>query len=256
MERRRVAAGFLGKIEAVAATASRRSDKFTASECACRPSGQTRLVAFLSPPSSAIMRIIAGKYRRKQLAAASGLTTRPLTDRVKERLFQRLEPFDHERILDMFAGTGTIGLEAISRGAASAVFIERDHKAFDLLKQNIADLGLSSETLCWRTDALRCSYRPKGRDELLPFDRIFCDPPYPMAAQIRPGGSLYRALDRLARADIAAPGAEVILRVPTRKEIEIPSIWRSTLLMEVGGMAIHQLMRADAEDGEGKDNSE
>lgn len=195
------------------------------------------------------MRIIAGKFRRKQLAAASGQTTRPLTDRAKERLFQRLEPFDRQRILDLFAGTGTIGLEAISRGASSAVFIERDHKAFDLLKQNVSAVGLSSQTLCWRTDALRCSYRPKGRDELHPYDRIFCDPPYAMVEQIRPGAALYRALARLARPGIAAADAEIILRVPIRREIEIPSAWRSGLLMEVGGMAIHQLVRADADEG-------
>src|ERR687895_355607 len=100
------------------------------------------------------MRIIAGRFRRRQLAAAPGTTTRPLTDRVKEHLFQRLGAFDGERVLDVFAGTGTIGLEALSRGARTAVFVERDHKAFELLRKNVAALGVTDETLCWRADVL------------------------------------------------------------------------------------------------------
>lgn len=193
------------------------------------------------------MRIIAGRFRRKRLIAARGQTTRPLTDRAKERLFQRLEPFDHERVLDLFAGTGTIGLEALSRGAASAVFIERDHSAFALLKQNVAAVGIASQSLCWRTDVLRCSFRPNGRNELLPYDRIFCDPPYAMADQIRPGTAIYRAMTRLARPEISANGAQIILRVPLRQEIETPTVWQASRLMDVGGMAIYELVRAEAE---------
>ena len=200
------------------------------------------------------MRIIAGRFRRTRLLAAPGETTRPLTDRVKERLFQRLDPyegptsFEGQRVLDMFAGTGTIGLEALSRGAAHAVFIERDHKAFTLLRQNVEAVRMNAETLCWRADALRCSFRPAGRDELIPYDRIFCDPPYAIAEQIRPGTPLFRAIERLARDDVSTPEVELILRIPALQEITIPDAWNSSLLLRVGGMAIHSLRRADGED--------
>jgi 16S rRNA (guanine966-N2)-methyltransferase len=189
------------------------------------------------------MRIIAGRFRRRQLAAAPGTTTRPLTDRVKEHLFQRLGSFDRERVLDVFAGTGTIGLEALSRGAASAVFVERDHKAFELLRKNVATLGVMDETLCWRADVLRCSFRPKGRDEFLPYDRIFFDPPYAIADQVREGTPLYRSLQRLGREGVAADGAELVLRVPIRQEVTVPPVWRLDELLTLGGMAIHRLRK-------------
>lgn len=200
------------------------------------------------------MRIIAGRFRRKKLVAAPGKTTRPLTDRVKERLFERLGEFEGQRVLDMFAGTGTIGLEALSRGARHAVFIERDHKAFDLLQRNVDSVRMTEETLCWRTDALRCSFRPRGRSELIPYDRVFCDPPYAIAHQIRPGTLLFRAIERLARPDVSAVGVELILRVPVHQEIEIPWVWHSTTLMRVGGMAIYLLRRA--EEWQGRDAEE
>ncbi|HEX6984789.1 MAG TPA: 16S rRNA (guanine(966)-N(2))-methyltransferase RsmD [Planctomycetaceae bacterium] len=190
------------------------------------------------------MRIIAGRFRRRKLAAAPGTTTRPLTDRVKEQLFQRLGPFDGERVLDVFAGTGTIGLEALSRGAASAVFIERDHKAFELLRRNVEALGVGDETFCWRSDVFRCSFRPKGRDDLLPFDRVFFDPPYAIADKIRPGTPLFKALERLARPGVTADGAELVLRVPVRQGVVIPEVWRLDESLTMGGMAIHRLRRA------------
>lgn len=189
------------------------------------------------------MRIIAGRFRRRKLAAAPGTTTRPLTDRVKEHLFQRLGAFDGERVLDVFAGTGTIGLEALSRGAETAVFIERDHKAFELLQQNVAMLDVAEEVFCWRVDVLRCSFRPKGREELLPYDRIFFDPPYAIADQVRLGTPLYKALERLGRDGVAAEGAELILRVPVRQEVAVPPIWGLDELLKMGGMAIHRLRK-------------
>ncbi len=195
------------------------------------------------------MRIIAGRFRRRRLASAPGSTTRPLTDRVKEHLFQRLGPFDSERILDVFAGTGTIGLEALSRGAASAVFIERDHKAFGLLRQNVAMLGAEHETFCWRADVLRCSFRPKGYEAFLPYDRIFFDPPYAIAETLRPGTPLFKALQRLARPDVSAPGVELIVRVPLRQPIALPSNWTTAERLEMGGMAIHRLRRSESAAG-------
>ena len=84
------------------------------------------------------MRIVAGKYRRRKLAAKQGTTTRPITDRVKVALFARLQNrLEGARVADIFSGTGTLGLEALSRGAASVVFIENDHRAWELLRENV-----------------------------------------------------------------------------------------------------------------------
>ena len=202
------------------------------------------------------MRIIAGRYRRRQLAAAPGTTTRPLTDRAKEHLFQLLGDFTGQRVADVFSGTGTIGLEALSRGADTAVFIERDHKAFALLRRNVATLGVERETFCWRADVLRCSFRPKGQDDFLPYDRIFFDPPYAIADQVRAGTPLYKSLERLGRDGISAEGAELILRVPTRQDVTVPEVWQLDELLTLGGMAIHRLRKGGAteeadEPGEG-----
>lgn len=192
------------------------------------------------------MRIIAGRYRRRQLAAAPGTTTRPLTDRAKEHLFQLLGDFTGQRVADVFSGTGTIGLEALSRGAETAVFIERDHKAFALLRRNVATLGVERETFCWRADVLRCSFRPKGQDEFLPYDRIFFDPPYAIADQVQVGTPLYKSLERLGRDGVSAERAELILRVPTRQEVTVPGVWVLDELLTLGGMAIHRLRKGGA----------
>ena len=197
------------------------------------------------------MRIIAGRFRRRQLAAAPGDTTRPLTDRAKEHLFERLGTFDDQRVLDVFAGTGTIGLEAMSRGAVAAVFVERDHRAFELLCHNVRTLGVQDDAFCWRADVLRCSFRPKGRPELLPFDRIFFDPPYPITDQLRPGTPLFRALLRLTRPDVAADGAELILRTPLRQAIVVPDGWRPHRDMTLGGMSITRYLRDSPGRGDG-----
>ena len=90
-----------------------------------------------------VVRIIAGEFRRRKLLASPGLTTRPITDRVKETLFERIgDELVDRKVADVFAGTGSLGLEALSRGAKSVVFIESDRRAFELLEQNVATLGV------------------------------------------------------------------------------------------------------------------
>ena len=116
------------------------------------------------------MRIIAGEFRRRRLLTNPGLTTRPITDRAKEILFERIQDLIVDsRIADIFAGTGSLGFEALSRGARSVVFLENDKRAFDLLEQNVTALGVEDRILCWRTDALNSSFHPKGVDDFLPF---------------------------------------------------------------------------------------
>jgi 16S rRNA (guanine966-N2)-methyltransferase len=173
------------------------------------------------------VRIIAGRFRRRRLLANPGLTTRPITDFVKETVFSRLgDQISGTRVADVFAGTGTIGLEALSRGAASVVFFEKDSKAVELLKRNVATLGADSECLCWRTDILRCSFRPKGAAaRFLPYDLIFFDPPFAMMEDLLPGSELFRVLKQFGREDVSSPQARLVLRTPRRPEFECPSVW-------------------------------
>lgn len=173
------------------------------------------------------MRIIAGRYRRRKLMANPGLTTRPITDFVKETIFGRLEDeLIGKKVADIFSGTGTIGFEALSRGATSVVFLEKDGTAFELLKRNVAALGVEADCLCWKTDIFRCSFRPKGDGpRFLPFDWIFFDPPFEMIEGLKPGAEIFRALRQLSREDISSPDARLVLRTPARVEFQMPPIW-------------------------------
>lgn len=191
------------------------------------------------------MRIIAGRLRRRRLLTRGGLVTRPITDRVKETLFARLEPtFAGPRVADVFAGTGTLGLEALSRGARSVVFIEQDRESAELLRRNVEALGVTDEVLCWQTDALRSSYRPQGVDPFLPYDLIFFDPPYRLVPTLRDGSPLFRALQRLARPDVSSPAARLVFRVPEQADFDMPSVWRPEWSLPMSSMEIHVYTKA------------
>lgn len=175
------------------------------------------------------MRIIAGRFRRRKLLANPGMTTRPITDFVKESLFTRLGDWlEGGRVADIFSGTGTIGLEALSRGAASVVFIEKDLKAFELLKRNVTSLGEEAQAacLCWNADIFRCSFRPKGNvEKFVPFDWLFFDPPFAMIDELSPESELFRVLKQLAREDVSSPDARLVLRTPEQAQFVIPDVW-------------------------------
>lgn len=170
-----------------------------------------------------------------------GQTTRPITDRVKECLFERMEArCVGSRIADIFAGTGTIGLEAMSRGGTSAVFIEKDRKAVELLRSNIEMLGCQDESLVWPADVWRCSFRPKGRraEQFSPYDLMFCDPPYKMIPSLVADSPLWLALRRLARGDVSTPNATLILRAPERARFELPDDWEPEWDLSLSNMVI------------------
>ena len=149
------------------------------------------------------MRIIAGRWRGTRLTAVGkgdpGAHLRPTPDRVRESLFSMLTHMgviDDARVLDLFAGTGALGLEALSRGAASAVFVENGRAGQRLIAENIAMLGAKDQTQVMRTDATRLDAWAHA-----PFDLVFLDPPY--------GKSMgQRALE--AARDWIAPGAVVV----------------------------------------------
>lgn len=123
------------------------------------------------------MRIIGGKYKRKLLKAPKGSATRPTLDRVRESIFNLLfsrVDLVGARILDLFAGTGSLGLEAMSRGATSATFIERQSKVLAFARTNATSLGIDRQVWFFSADAVKYIERYKGP----PFDVIFADPPY------------------------------------------------------------------------------
>jgi 16S rRNA (guanine966-N2)-methyltransferase len=126
------------------------------------------------------MRIVAGKFRGAGLVAPKGAATRPTSDKVRQALFNVLEhgspglEFEGARVLDLFAGSGALGLEALSRGARFCLFVEDSAEARAAIRRNVEALGLTGVTKIWRRDATRLG--PAGRIE--PFGLIFCDPPY------------------------------------------------------------------------------
>ncbi len=126
------------------------------------------------------MRIVAGKYKAQAIEAPKGLATRPTLDRVRQALFNVLEhgpaqvDFEGARVLDLFAGSGALGLEALSRGARFALFVDDQAAARAAIRRNVEALGLTGTTKIWRRDATKLG--EAGR--LTPFDLVFCDPPH------------------------------------------------------------------------------
>jgi 16S rRNA (guanine966-N2)-methyltransferase len=117
------------------------------------------------------MRIIAGTHRSRQIAAPKGRDTRPTSDRVRENAFNLIGPVDGADVLDLFAGSGALGLEALSRGAGSATFVESDREACRTINMNLDTLGLRAIVLC--QDVLRMVAGDRRR-----YDLVLCDPPY------------------------------------------------------------------------------
>jgi 16S rRNA (guanine966-N2)-methyltransferase len=185
------------------------------------------------------MRIIAGRLRHRKLLSSPGNTTRPIIDRAKVMLFDRIrDRLPQARVADLFSGTGTLGLEALSRGAQSVVFVERDHRAYALLRQNVAALGVSQQTLCWRIDLRRCSLLPKGEIAWTPYDVVFFDPPYAVAADLQQGGDWHRCLVRLARPALTSAGALLVVRTPRDEPIVLPPEWLPNYEIHIASMTI------------------
>jgi 16S rRNA (guanine966-N2)-methyltransferase len=143
------------------------------------------------------MRIISGQWRGRPLFAPQGQDTRPTSDRAREGLFSmlasRLGSFEGLRVADLFAGTGALGLEALSRGAAHCTFIERDRSALAALERNVARLGAEARS------EVRSGAVERAAPPLQPFHLVMMDPPYGQ-------GLAQSALDRLAAGDWVGPG--------------------------------------------------
>jgi 16S rRNA (guanine966-N2)-methyltransferase len=164
------------------------------------------------------MRIVAGRHRGRRLLAPTGETVRPTSDRAREALFNILShgefaaegiPFAEATVLDAFAGTGALGLEALSRGAAEAVFIEQDREALAILRKNIAALGEGVRTRIIPGDATR---PPRAASACAV---VFLDPPYR-------SGLAELALAALAAAGWFAPEALAVVELAVREELSPP----------------------------------
>lgn len=157
------------------------------------------------------MRIISGEFRRRSLLAPRDAgTTRPIPDRVKESLFGLLRGnCEGANVLDAFAGTGPIGLEAVSRGAARCVFVERDKRIGDLLQQNIEALGCEDRCEVVRSDALGPATLARAPR---PIDLAFFDPPFPLVLDPESWERVKRQFMRII--DMLGDGGFAVLRVP------------------------------------------
>lgn len=151
------------------------------------------------------MRIVGGEFRGRRLAHPSDQTIRPTSDRTRESLFNILGHRSEvslvgARVMDLFAGTGALGLEAMSRGARFALFVEEGAQGRSLIRQNIEALGLTGRTKLFRRDATRLG----SIGSLAPFDLVFADPPYGK-------GLGPKAADSLVRGGWLAPAAVFVL---------------------------------------------
>jgi 16S rRNA (guanine(966)-N(2))-methyltransferase RsmD len=151
------------------------------------------------------VRIVAGTLRGRNINGPKWDGLRPTSDSLRETLFNVLGPtVSGVRILDAFAGTGAVGIEAISRGATRATFIERDTRAIKLIEDNISALGIAAECAIIRGDFMR-TQAPAER-----FDLIFLDPPYELA-------ELDEAIGRAAAA--IAPGGRVVVEHSRKRDL-------------------------------------
>jgi 16S rRNA (guanine966-N2)-methyltransferase len=152
------------------------------------------------------MRIVAGTHRGRRIAAPPGRATRPTPDRVREALFALLGPIDGVDVLDLFAGSGALGLEALSRGAATATFVDRSPRAAAAIRANAASLGLGRRVRVVRRDwrAALAAERAAGRR----YGLCLCDPPYSLLPRI--AGGIGAALSPLM-----IPGGTVVIEHPS-----------------------------------------
>jgi len=123
------------------------------------------------------MRVVSGSCKGRPLKAVPGNQTRPTTDKVKESLFNIIGPyFDGGRVLDLFAGSGGLGIEALSRGMGQAIFVDRDHKAISTIRANLEACSFSKQAEVYKNESERALKAIIKRE--LTFDLILLDPPY------------------------------------------------------------------------------
>ena len=162
------------------------------------------------------MRIVGGRFRGRSLAGPASDAIRPTSDRLRETIFNILahaygDPVEGARVLDLFAGTGAMGLEALSRGAAFALFVDESAQARGIIRQNVESFGVGGATRLFRRDATRMGAAAPHP----PFTLVFCDPPY--GRDLAP-----RALASCAEGGWLTPGALVVVEEAQGAEVTLP----------------------------------
>ncbi len=164
------------------------------------------------------MRIVGGKFRGRSITAPEGRETRPTTDRVREAVFNRLEHgvpdfnIDGTRVLDLFAGTGALGLEALSRGARNVLFIDENDRARGIIRRNADALGVIGQCKLWRRDAAKLG----SCTPMSPFSLVFLDPPYGK-------GLVGKTLASLIEGGWLVDGAIIVAEEAAKAEIDVPA---------------------------------
>lgn len=201
------------------------------------------------------MRIIAGHWRGRHLLSPPDERTRPILDRAKTVLFDMLghrlaQPgmIPPIAVLDLFAGTGTLGLEALSRGARFCLFVERHRATAVLLRQNLDTLGIVREADVSDADAATCDFPPPPPDEdgLSQYELVFVDPPYHQLRGSKPADAIRQLLDRLARSPAISASALIVVRhAAARVSPDLSPLIEQTR-RDVGHMTLRFLRRPDA----------
>lgn len=185
------------------------------------------------------LRVIAGELGGRRIAAPPGRGTRPTADRVREALFSIVGPVAGLNVLDLFAGSGALGIEALSRGAATATFVESDHPALGVIRQNLSVLGLTERAKVVATDWRQALVREGTAGAV--FGLCLIDPPYTL---------LMKILDELGPllAPVLAPGARVVLERSSRTPSpEFPTLHTASRIdRDYGDAALSVLTLAGA----------
>ncbi|WP_284638977.1 16S rRNA (guanine(966)-N(2))-methyltransferase RsmD [Paenibacillus silviterrae] len=160
------------------------------------------------------MRVISGRAKGRPLKAVPGMGTRPTTDKVKEAIFSMIGPyFDGGIALDLFAGTGGLSIEAMSRGMDRAVLIDMDKKAIDTIRHNLQATGFTEQAEVYRNDALRALKALSKRG--LRFELVFLDPPYRLKV-------IHDLLEQLTTEKLLDDGARIIIEHDAEDRYEEP----------------------------------
>jgi 16S rRNA (guanine966-N2)-methyltransferase len=183
------------------------------------------------------MRIIAGEFRGRKLLPPANDATRPVTDRVKQSVFDILTPrLDGAIVYDCFAGTGSMGLESLSRGAERVVFFEAERTAAARLRQNAQTLGVQNRSIVVTADLFKWFRASEGQGQAT---LVFLDPPYRFLRE-RPED--LRQLSHQLAAHHLAPGATVVFRHDAADHLELPPL-QCRDRREYGGMSVEFLAR-------------
>jgi len=181
------------------------------------------------------MRITGGSSARRQLKVPKGLAVRPTPDLVKQAVFNSLgDRVVGARVLELFAGTGALSLECLSRGAACAVCVERSPRHAEVLRQNVVAAGFSPENLQVRTQdvfAVTGQLSAAGAQ----FDLVLADPPYgEKNVGVRSTSDAQRLLDDVHLPRLLAPGGRLVLGHSKRDTLEIPAVWHELKMLKHG----------------------